>query len=50
MIGEQLRTTVIIEKKVFDVLLISGKIQIDNEEIASCKMKVFIEPEEAKES
>jgi predicted hotdog family 3-hydroxylacyl-ACP dehydratase len=45
-IEEELTTTVTIEKKVFDVLIISGKVKIGNEEIAQCRMKVFIAAEE----
>jgi predicted hotdog family 3-hydroxylacyl-ACP dehydratase len=45
LVGEELTTTVIIEKVVFDVTIISGKISIGGEEIAQCRMKVFFEPE-----
>lgn len=45
--GEVLTTEIVIEGKVFGaVTLIAGKIQTGNKEIASCKMKVFFEPEE----
>ena len=46
-VGEELTTEIIIEGKVFGaVTLIAGRILIGAEEIASCKMKVFFEPEE----
>ena len=45
--GEQLTTKIKVEGKVFGaVTLIAGKIFVDDEEIASCKMKVFFEPDE----
>ncbi len=45
--GEELITEIIIEGKVFGaVTLIAGKIRSGDVEIASCKMKVFFEPEE----
>lgn len=44
--GEELVTEIVIEGKVFGaVTLIAGKIFVGREEIASCKMKVFFEPE-----
>lgn len=47
-VGEKLTTEITIEGKVFGaVTLIAGKIFTGNEEIASCNMKVFFEPEEA---
>lgn len=46
-VGEQLTTEIVIEGKVFGaVTLISGKIRVGDEEISSCNMKVFFEPEE----
>jgi predicted hotdog family 3-hydroxylacyl-ACP dehydratase len=44
-VGEELTTTVIIEKVVFGVTIIAGKIKVNGEEIASCQMKIFFEPE-----
>ena len=45
--GEELTTEIIVEGKVFGaVTLIAGKIFVGNEEIASCNMKVFFEPED----
>ena len=44
--GEELVTEIIIEGKVFgSVTLIAGRIRVSDEEIASCNMKVFFEPE-----
>ena len=46
-IGEELTTEITIEGKVFGaVTLVAGKVFVENQEIASCKMKVFFEPEE----
>lgn len=46
-VGEELTTEITIEGKVFGaVTLIAGKTFVGNEEIASCNMKVFFEPEE----
>jgi len=43
--GEELTTEVIMEKKVFDVSIISALIRVNGIGIASCKMKIFVEPE-----
>lgn len=44
--GEELTTEIIIEHKVFGtVTVMSGKIRVNGEEVASCKMKVFFAPE-----
>jgi len=44
--GEELTTEIIVEGKVFGaVTLIAGKVFSGDEEISSCKMKVFFEPE-----
>lgn len=40
--GDELITEITIENQVFDVTLISGKIICNNETIAQCKMKIFI--------
>jgi predicted hotdog family 3-hydroxylacyl-ACP dehydratase len=45
-VDEELRTEVTIENKVFGtVTVMKGRILVKGEEIASCKMKVFFEPE-----
>ncbi|MCW5907524.1 MAG: 3-hydroxyacyl-ACP dehydratase [Chitinophagales bacterium] len=44
--SEEIRTEITIEHQIFDVTLISGKVSVNGEEIASCKMKIFVEPEE----
>lgn len=41
-IGDELITEITIENQIFDITLISGKITCDNETIAQCKMKIFI--------
>jgi predicted hotdog family 3-hydroxylacyl-ACP dehydratase len=40
--GDELCTEITIENQIFDVTLISGKISCNNELIAQCKMKIFI--------
>lgn len=45
-VGEELTTEITIESKVFgSVTVISGKVHTGGEEIASCRMKVFFEPD-----
>ena len=44
-VGEEIRTEIIITNQVFDVSIISGCIKLNGKEIASCKMKIFVEPE-----
>lgn len=45
VVGEEIQTEIVIEHKIFDVTLISGKITLNGEEIASCKMKIFVQNE-----
>ena len=40
--GNELITEITIENQIFDVTLITGKITCNNEIIAECKMKIFI--------
>jgi hypothetical protein len=40
-IGDEIITEVAIVNKIFDVLLVEGKITLGNSEIASCSMKIF---------
>ncbi|MGB4844880.1 MAG: 3-hydroxyacyl-ACP dehydratase [Ferruginibacter sp.] len=40
--GDELVTEITIENQIFDVTLISGKIICNNDTIAQCKMKIFI--------
>lgn len=40
--GDELVTEITIEKQIFDVALISGKITCNDELIAQCNMKIFI--------
>lgn len=45
--GEKLTTEIIVENKVFGtVTVLSGSIKINDETIASCRMKVFFQPDE----
>lgn len=39
-VGETLRTTIVMEAKVFDVTLVGATVMVDGEVIAQCKMKV----------
>ncbi len=41
-LGDELITEITIENQIFDVTLISGKITCNNETIAQCRMKIFI--------
>jgi predicted hotdog family 3-hydroxylacyl-ACP dehydratase len=43
--GEEITTQVTIIHEIFDVTIISGVIKMDGVEIASCVMKIFVEPE-----
>jgi predicted hotdog family 3-hydroxylacyl-ACP dehydratase len=45
-VGEEILTEITIINEIFDVTVISGVVKMDGEEIASCKMKIFVEPEE----
>ena len=40
-LGDQIITEIIEEKEVFEVAIISGKVKLGNEVIASCKLKIF---------
>lgn len=44
-VGEELITEVRITNKIFDVTIITGTVKLNGEQIASCKMKIFEEPE-----
>ena len=41
--GQQLYTTVTIEQEVFDITLVSAKVNINDRLIASCEMKIFLD-------
>jgi predicted hotdog family 3-hydroxylacyl-ACP dehydratase len=44
--GEEIVTEVTIINEIFDVTVISGVVRMNGEEIASCVMKIFVEPAE----
>ncbi|MFM2306813.1 MAG: hypothetical protein RLZZ367_1482 [Bacteroidota bacterium] len=44
--GEQIETEIVINHQVFDVSIITGSVKLNGETIATCKMKIFVEPEE----
>ncbi len=44
-VGEEITTRIEITHEIFDVTVIAGTIKLDGEEIASCSMKIFVEPE-----
>lgn len=46
--GEEIITEIIITNQIFDVSIISGTVKLNGVEIASCKMKIFVEPEKIK--
>ncbi len=43
--GDEIQTEINIVHRIFDVSLITGEIRMNGEVIASCKMKIFVEPE-----
>ena len=43
--GEEIETRIEIIHEIFDVTVIAGTITLNGEEIASCNMKIFVEPE-----
>lgn len=43
-IGETLETTITIKNQVFDVTIITGTISVDGKVLATCDMKIFINP------
>jgi predicted hotdog family 3-hydroxylacyl-ACP dehydratase len=45
-VGDEITTHVKIENKVFDITIVSGTVTLHGEKIASCKMKIFIDPNE----
>ena len=46
--GEEIETEIIITNQIFDVSIITGSVKLNGEEIAHCKMKIFVEPEDKK--
>ncbi|MES2620832.1 MAG: 3-hydroxyacyl-ACP dehydratase [Bacteroidota bacterium] len=44
-VGEEITTRIEIIHEIFDVTVIAGTIELNGEEIASCNMKIFVEPE-----
>ena len=45
-VGDEITTHMKIENKVFDITIVSGTVILNGEKIASCKMKIFIDPNE----
>ena len=45
VMGDILVTEITIDTKVFDITIISGRVRLGDQTIASCKMKIFVEPE-----
>lgn len=43
--GEMIETEIVITNQIFDVSIITGSVKLNGEEIAHCKMKIFVEPE-----
>lgn len=46
VVGEEIETEIIITNQIFDVSIITGSVKLNGEEIANCKMKIFVEPED----
>lgn len=44
-VGEEIVTEITITHEIFDVTVVSGSVTLNGEEIASCNMKIFVEPE-----
>jgi predicted hotdog family 3-hydroxylacyl-ACP dehydratase len=42
---EEITTQIVIDNKIFDATMITGKVKLGDEIIATCKMKIFVEPE-----
>jgi len=42
LVNQELLTEIIIENQIFDVTLIKGRIRCNNELVAECEMKIFI--------
>ncbi len=49
-VGETLRTTITVLQEVFNITLIQAEVRIDNETIATCNMKIFVETKYEKEA
>ncbi|MBO5217388.1 MAG: hydroxymyristoyl-ACP dehydratase [Alistipes sp.] len=47
-VGEEIYTEVEIVQEVFSITLIKATCKVDNEQIASCKMKIFLDSDEKK--
>ncbi|MBL4653851.1 MAG: hypothetical protein JKY53_13455 [Flavobacteriales bacterium] len=42
-IGDTIQTTLTVENQVFDITMVKGEVRLNNEVIASCSMKIFIQ-------
>ena len=49
-VAEEIETEITITHKIFEVSMIKGVVKLNGEVIASCTMKIFVEPEEKKEN
>lgn len=47
-VGEEIYTEIEIIQEVFGITLIKASCRVDNEQIASCKMKIFLDSDEKK--
>jgi len=45
VVGEEIQTEITITNQIFHVSIITGSVKLNGEEIAHCKMKIFVEPE-----
>ena len=46
LVGEEIETEIVITNQIFYVSIITGSVKLNGEEIANCKMKIFVEPED----
>jgi predicted hotdog family 3-hydroxylacyl-ACP dehydratase len=42
-VGDTIFTEIVIENQIFDVTMVSGKVKYKGEQIATCKMKIFVQ-------
>jgi predicted hotdog family 3-hydroxylacyl-ACP dehydratase len=44
-VGEEIVTEIRVTNEIFDVTIVSGTVKLNGEQIASCKMKIFEQPD-----
>ena len=43
-VGDEIETEIVIKNQVFDVTLIAGQVYLNDDVLAKCEMKIFIQP------